>query len=150
NSDNRPSVIDTTARQTFFPTLFRYSEPYVPGSTINNTNRFFDGNKDFYDRAYGQVVRMILWQRRLRIAQERKWGEVGVYSKFVKNNSGSSDLIVSDKIIEANNIEYFDQDFGIGNQPRGLAINDYQIWFFDPVRGVICRLSLDGVKQISE
>lgn len=150
NSDNRPSVIDATAQQTFFPTLFRYAEPYVPGSNINLTNRFFDANKDEFTASYGQVVRMVQWQKRLRVAQERKWGEVGVYSKFIKNNNGATQLIVNDQIIEQNNIQYFDQDFGIGNQPDCLAINDYQIWFFDPIRGAFCRLSLDGIKQISE
>jgi len=150
NSDNRPSTIDGTAQQTFFPTLFRFSEPYVPGTNILQTNRFFDANKDEFTTSYGQVMRMVQWQKRLRVAQERKWGEVGVYSKFIKNNNGETQLIVNDQIIEQNNIQYFDQDFGIGNQPDCLAINDYQIWFFDPVRGAICRLSLDGIKQISE
>lgn len=150
NSDNRPNVIDGTAQQTFFPTLFRFGEPYVPGTNINNFNRFFDGNSDEFNPGYGQVRRMVQWQKRLRVAQERKWGEVGVYSKFIKNNNGATQLIVNDLIIEQNNIQYFDQDFGIGNQSDCLAINDFQIWFFDPVRGAFCRLSLDGVKQISE
>lgn len=149
NSDNRPSVIDSTALQTFFPTLFRYAEPYVPGTNIYLANRFFDVNSDEFDASHGQVMRMIQWQRRLRVAQERKWGEVGVYSKFIKNNNGTTQLIVNDRIIEQNNIQYFDGDFGVGNQTE-LGVNGFQIWFFDPVRGAFCRLSLDGIKQISE
>lgn len=149
NSDNRPSVIDSTALQTFFPTLFRYAEPYVPGTNIYQANRFYDVNSDEFDASHGQVMRMVQWQRRLRVAQERKWGEVGVYSKFIKNNNGSTDLIVNDQIIEQNNIQYFDGDFGIGNQHE-LGVNGFQIWFFDPVRGAFCRLSLDGIQQISE
>lgn len=149
NSDNRPSDIDSTALQTFFPTLFRFAEPYVPGTNIFLANRFFDVNKDEFDASHGQVMRMIQWQRRLRIAQERKWGEVGVYSKFIKNNNGTTELIVNDQIIEQNNIQYFDGDFGVGNQTE-IGVNGFQIWFFDPVRGTFCRLSLDGIKQISE
>ena len=53
-------------------------------------------------------MRMLQWQRRLRIGQQRKWGEVGVYSKFIKNNTGSTDLIVNDQIIDQNNIQYFE------------------------------------------
>jgi hypothetical protein len=150
NSDNRPSEIDSTAKQAFFPTLFRFAEPYVPGTNIFQANRFFDVNKDEFDAGYGQVQRLIQWQRRLRVAQERKWGEVGVYSKFIKNNNGATQLIVNDQIIEQNNIQYFDMDSGIGNQPDCLAVNDFQIWYFDPVRGTFNRLSLDGIKQISE
>lgn len=150
NSDNRPDVIDATAQQAFFPTLFRFAEPYVPGTNTYLANRFFDVNKDEFDFSHGQVQRMVQWQRRLRVAQERKWGEVGVYSKFIKNNNGTAQLIVNDQIIEQNNIQYFDGDFGIGNQSDCLGINGFQIWFFDPVRGAFCRLSLDGIKQISE
>jgi len=149
NSDNRPSVIDATAKQTFFPTLFRFAEPYVPGTNIFNANRFFDANKDEFDASHGQVRRMVQWQRRLRIGQERKWGEVGVYSKFIKNNNGAVQLIVNDQIIEKNNIQYYDGDFGLGNQTE-VAINGFQLWFFDPVRGAFCRISLDGIKVISE
>lgn len=149
NSDNRPSEIDANALQTFFRVLFRYAEPYVPGTNIYQANRFFDVNLDEFDASHGQVMRMVQWQRRLRIAQERKWGEVGVYSKFIKNNNGTTQLIVNDQIIEQNNIQYFDGDFGVGNQTE-LGINGFQIWFFDPVRGTFNRLSLDGIKQISE
>src|SRR5262249_46784599 len=52
NSDNRPSVIDATAQQTFFPTLFRYAEPYVPGTNTYQANRFFDANKDEFTASY--------------------------------------------------------------------------------------------------
>lgn len=149
NSDNRPSVIDSTALQTFYPTLFRWAEPYVPGTNTYLANRFFDVNKDEFDASHGQVRRMVQWQRRLRIGQERKWGEVGVYSKFIKNNTGATDLIVNDQIIEQNNIQYFDGDFGLGNQTE-IAVNGFQLWFYDPVRGAFCRLSLDGMKNISE
>jgi len=149
NADNRPSVIDANAQQTFFPTLFRFAEPYVPGTNIFRANRFYDGNKDEFDTSYGQVKRMVQWQRHLRIAQERKWGQIGVYAKFIKNNNGASQLIVNDQIIEQNNIQYYDGDFGVGNQTE-LGINGFQLWFFDPVRGALCRLSLDGIQQISE
>lgn len=149
NSDNRPSVIDSTAIQTFYPTLFRWAEPYVAGTNTYLANRFFDVNKDEFDASHGQVRRMVQWQRRLRIGQERKWGEVGVYSKFIKNNTGSTDLIVNDQIIEQNNIQYFDGDFGLGNQTE-IAVNGFQLWFFDPVRGAFCRLSMNGIDNISE
>jgi hypothetical protein len=149
NSDNRPSVIDATALQTSYPTLFRWAEPYVPGTNTYLANRFFDVNKDEFDASHGWIMRMIQWQRRLRIGQERKWGEVGVYSKFIKNNTGSTDLIVNDQIIEQNNVQYFEGDFGLGNQTE-IAVNGFQLWFFDPIRGAACRLSMNGIDNISE
>ena len=149
NSDNRPSVIDATALQTTYPTLFRWAEPYVPGSATYLANRFYDVNKDEFDASHGTIMRMLQWQRRLRIGQQRKWGEVGVYSKFIKNNTGSTDLIVNDQIIDQNNIQYFDADFGLGNQTE-VAVNGFQLWFPDPIRGAWCRLSMNGIDSISE
>lgn len=149
NADNRPSIVDTTSLQTYYSTLFRYSQSYQLGTNINNTNRFYPDNFDEFIKEYGDIQRMIVWEKKVRIAQKRKWGEIGVYSKFITNNTGQTSLTVSDTIITPNNIQYFQGDYGIGNQTR-CAVNGFQIWFPDPVRGLLCRLSLDGVKVISE
>jgi hypothetical protein len=67
----------------------------------------------------------------------------------MSNNTGQTTLIVSDTIITQNNIQYFEGDYGIGNQTR-CGVNGFQIWFPDPVRGLFCRLSLDGIKVLSQ
>jgi hypothetical protein len=93
---------------------------------------------------------MYAWGNRLRIFQERKVGEVGVYAQFVLTNTGAVSFIKNESIITANNIQYYEEDFGMGNQPNGLISSGYQNYFFDPVRGAWLRVSLDGVKNISE
>lgn len=150
NADNRPSIVDTSAQQTYFSTLFRYSQAYQLGTNINNTNRFYPANFDEFSKDNGDIRRLIVWQKKVRVAQTRKWGEIGIYSKFMTNNTGETTLIVSDTIITPNNIQYFEGDYGVGNQPDCIGVNGFQIWFVDPVRGVFCRLSLDGIKVLSE
>lgn len=150
NSDNKPSVIDKTAKQTFFSTLFRYSEAYQPGTNINNTNRFYPNNFDEFDKSFGSIQRIIVRQREARIFQQRRCGRVGIYQKFVRNNEGETQLIVSDTIITPNNIQYFEGEWGIGNQPSSLSSSGYADYFADPVKGYFCRLSLDGIIPISE
>lgn len=150
NADNRPSVVDTNAKQTYFSTLFRYSQADQLGTNINNSNRFYPDNFDEFSKDFGDIRRLIVWQRKVRVAQTRRWGEIGIYSKFMKNNTGETTLIVSDTIITPNNIQYFEGDYGVGNQPDCIGINGFQIWFTDPVRGVFGRLSLDGIKVLSE
>lgn len=150
NADNRPSIVDTTAKQTYFSALLRYSQADQLGTNVNNSNRFYPANFDEFTKQYGDIMRMIVWQKRVRIAQKRKWGEIAVYGKFIKNNSGEVSLVVSDTIITPNNIQYMEWDYGVGNQSDCIATNGYQIWFTDPVRGAFCRLSLDGIKVISE
>lgn len=149
NSDNRPNVIDTTALQTYFNTLFRFSQPYQLGTNINNTNRFYPNNFDEFTKEFGAVIRMYVWQRELRIFQERRCGRVGVFAKFIKNNTGANSLITSDTIITPNNIQYFEGNFGIGNQAASLVSSGFQNYFADPVRGAFLRLSLDGLIEIS-
>lgn len=150
NSDNRPNIVDTTAKQTYFSTLFRYSEPYQLGTNINNTNRFFPNNLDEWTKEFGDVMRIIAWERELRIFQKRRIGHTGIYAKFIKDNDGVNTLVTTDTIISQNNIEYFEGSFGIGNQPASLIVSGFQNYFPDPVRGAFLRLSLDGLKNISE
>jgi hypothetical protein len=150
NSDTRPDIVDTTARQTYFSTLFRFSLPYQPATFINNTNRFTPNNFDEFTKEYGDIIRMVAWQKRLRIFQYRRCGEVGVYAKFIKDNSGVNQLVTSDTIITSNNIQYFEGNFGIANQQSSLIVSGFQCYFPDPIRGAILRLSLDGLKNISE
>jgi len=150
NADNRPNVVDTTALQTYFSTLFRYSEPYQLGANINNTNRFYAVNFDEFDKSYGDIIRLIVRQREMRVFQKRRCGRVGIYQKFIKNNAGNTDLVVSDTIITQNNIQYFEGEWGIGNQSSSLSSAGYADYFADPVKGYFCRLSLDGIVPISE
>ncbi len=150
NSDNKPNVIDTTALQTYYSTLFRFSQPFQLGTAINNSNRFYFNNFDEFDKSFGDIIRMRVRQRELRIFQSRRCGRVGIYSKFIKDNTGVNQLVTTDSIITPNNIQYFEGEYGIGNQPDSLASAGYVDYFSDPVKGYWCRLSLNGIEPISE
>ena len=149
NSDSRAVVQDTTAKNTYFSTLFRYSLNYQVGTNINNTNRFYPNNFDEFDKSHGDVVRMKSRQRELRVFQKRRTGRVGIYAKFVKNNDGNTNLIVSDTIITQNNIQYYEGEFGIGNQPDSLSSSGFADYFVDPVKAEFLRLSVNGLENIT-
>lgn len=150
NSDNKPNVIDVTALNTYFSTLFRFSQPDILGTNINNANRFYFNNFDEFDKSFGDIIRMRVRQRELRIFQYRRCGRVGIYQKFITGNAGSNQLITTDTIITPNNISYFEGEYGIGNQPDSLCSSGYVDYFADPVKGYWCRLSLNGIEPISE
>jgi hypothetical protein len=150
NSDNKPNVVDTTARKTTFNTLFRFSVPDVLGTNINNSNRFYFNNFDEFSKEFGPIMKMRVRQRELRIFQYRRCGQVGIYQKFIKDNSGVNQLVTTDTIITPNNIRYFEGEYGIGNQPDSLCSSGYVDYFADPVKGFWCRLSLNGIEPISE
>jgi hypothetical protein len=119
------------------------------GTNINNTNRFYPNNFDEFDKSHGDVIRMRARQRELRIFQKRRTGRVGIYSKFVKNNDGSTNLIVSDTIITPNNIQYYEGEFGINNQPDSLSSSGYADYYSDDVKGAFLRVSANGVENIT-
>jgi len=150
NSDNRPSVQDVTALQSTFDTLFRYSEAFQVGTTINDSNRFYPNNTDEFDKSFGSVQRMTVYQRQLTIWQERNTGIINIYAKFIKDNNGVNTLVTTDAIITPNNIEYYEGGYGIGNQQDCIAVNGYQRYAIDPVKGVSLRLSRDGFTATSE
>jgi hypothetical protein len=150
NSNSRPITYDPNAGQFTFGSLVRWGEQDLQDTNLNNSNRFFDENSDEYINNYGPIIRMVQWQKVLRIMQYRKCGEVGVYAQYLKTNTGEVQLVKSDTIITKNNIQYMDGDVGIGNQADGIGINGYDLYFPDPVKGSFHRWSLDGIKDISE
>lgn len=149
NSNSRAIVQDTLAKQTYYSTLFRYSLAYQVGTTINNTNRFYPNNYDEFDKSHGDVIRMRSRQKELRVFQKRRTGRVGVYAMFIKDNSGNNTLITTDNIITQNNIQYFEGEFGINNQPDSLSSSGYADYFADNIKGAFLRLSENGVENIT-
>lgn len=150
NSNGRPSVFEPNAKQVTDTTLFRFSQPYQAGTIINGMSLFYPNNYDNFTKDYGAVMRMINHERTLRIYQETRIGQVGVYSKFIKDKDGNSNLITSDAIITPNNIDYYTGRFGLGNQPSGIVTVGNVDYFVCPTRGYICRLSQDGITPLTD
>lgn len=147
NSNNRPSVYDENARQTYYPTLDRFSLAYQEDTNINNTNRFYPENQDEYDRAFGDIMRFHIRDRALNVYQKFKVGRVPILTQIVEDVSGNPLQANSSQLI--NKIAYYQGDYGIGDVPESLAWNNFADYFVDDYRGVVCRLSFDGIKPIS-
>lgn len=149
NSNTRPTKYDPNAGQFFYNTKVRWGQADQLDTNLNNSNRFYPNDFDEFDKQFGALGRMIVHGRELRLFQERKCGHVGVYAKFIKDNSGTNVLVTVDDIISKNNIEYFDGDFGISNQLDSISTSGYQNYFYDPIRNRLLRLSTDGLTDIS-
>lgn len=149
NDNSRVTAFDPNAKQQFFPTLVRWALADQLNTNINQTNRFFFQNADEFDKSHGPIVRLKARQRELRIYQYRRTGRTGIYARFLKQNDGTDVVATTNEIISKNNVEYFNGDFGIANQPASLISSGYVDYFTDPVRGTIIRISQDGAKEIS-
>jgi hypothetical protein len=146
--NGRPFVVDEYAKETYFPTLVRYSLDYQSGTNINDTNRFYAENFDEYDREKGDIQRLKTRGRQLRVFQNRACGVVPVLQNVVQTVDGSGILSQSGEII--NKIQYYQGEYGIGIQYCSLASSARADYFSDPVRGFQVRLSDDGLTPISE
>lgn len=148
DGNGRAFVIDEYAKEAYYPTLIRYSLEYQAGTSINQTNRFYAPNFDEYDRERGDIQRLKVRGRQLRVFQNRACGVVPILQSVVQTADGNSVLSQSAEII--NKIQYYLGDYGIGNQFCSLASSANADYFTDPVRGAQIRLSGDGMTPISE
>jgi hypothetical protein len=147
NSNGRPSVIDANARQTYFPTVIRFGQAYQSNTNINATNRFYYEDFDEYDRTFGDVLRLHVRDRYLKVFQKFKVGNVPILTQIVKDVTGNPLQANSNQLI--NKIQYYAGNFGIGDAATSLAWNNFADYFVDDLRGVVCRLSQNGIEPIS-
>ncbi len=147
NSNGRVSVVDENARQTYFPTLVRFGQSYQADTSVNGTNRFFPENFDTYDRGFGDIMRLHVRDRYMKVYQKLKVGNVPVLTQIVKDVAGNPLQANTDQLI--NKIQYYSGDYGIGDSPCSLAWDNFADYFVDDFRGVVCRLSQDGITPIS-
>ena len=147
NSNGRVSVVEENAKQTYYPTLVRFGQSYQADTSINGTNRFYPENFDTYDRGFGDIMRLHVRDRYMKVYQKLKVGNVPVLTQIVKDVAGNPLQANTDQLI--NKIQYYSGDYGIGDSPCSLAWDNFADYFVDDFRGVVCRLSQDGITPIS-
>lgn len=147
NIDGRPSVIDINARKAYYSTMVRFGQSYQPNTNINGLNRFFPANFDEYDYSYGDIMRLKVRDRFIRVFQKFKVGKVPLYSQIVKDPANAQNLIVSDKLI--NPIAYYVGDLGIGEHAESLISYSYADYFTSNIKGIIARVGEEGVTFLS-
>lgn len=150
NSNGRPFVYDENANQVTYPVMHRWSLAYQTNTNINRASRFYPQNFDEFIREFGSIKRMMFWDKTLTIFQERKVGRIGVYNKFITDAAGNQQLITTTDIITQNNVQYYNGEFGVGNQPDSVVQSGFAYYFVDPIRGKQLRLSRDGITDLSE
>lgn len=150
NSNGRESIVDPNAKEVENDVLVRWSLPYQQNTNINGSNNFRFENFDEIDREKGKIQRFKVRNKQLRVFQNRGVGVYGIYGKFIRNNNNQSELVVTDEIITSNNIQYYQGDYGLGEEFCGLASSEKADYFTYPVTGSQIRLSADGMTNLSE
>lgn len=146
-SDGRSFIVDENAGETYNPTLVRFSQAYQFGTNINGLNRFYFENFDEYARAYGDIWKLDYYASYMKVGQVLRIGNVPVLLQIVNTADGTGSLTSSDQLL--NTIVYYQGDFGIGTAPESWARNNFVVYGCDNIRGVVWRLSQDGITVIS-
>lgn len=146
--NGRAFIRDQYAKQIYYPTTVRYSLEYQPNTNINDTNRFLSGNLDEYDREKGAIQRLKTRGRQMRIFQSRACGVAPILQNMLQTADGNTVVSQSTEIL--NKIQYYQGDYGIGEQYCSLASSAQADYFVDPVLGAQIRLSNDGMTSLTE
>lgn len=150
NSNGRVFTYEPDAAQITYPNMYRWSLAYQTDTNINQTCRFYAENFDETNRRHGAIRKMAQLESELIFFLEKKIGHTGVFQKFITDNGGNSQLVTTNSIITQNNIQYYNGDIGVGNQPTAVVQSDFVFYGVDTFKNIIWRLSRDGVTDLSE
>ena len=82
-------------------------------------------------------------------AQENKVSRISVARNIIKSAEGA-DVSVALSQLPFNVDLYFSGDYGCGNNPESVLIQDNQVFFVDVSRSAVCRLASSQLFPISE
>lgn len=119
-------------------------------SGLNASNQFNVANpitKDLLP-SYGAIQKLYAWANRLTIFCEDKVLNALSDKDQLFNADGSSNIVASNNVIGS--VNEYAGDFGISDVPESFAVYGFRVYFADRMRGVMLRLSADGLTVISQ
>ena len=148
SSNGRANIFAPQAKQLNLPTDIRYSDTYVPNTNINGLSRFYGAAFDTYDRVNGSIQKLAIRDNYLICFQELKTGYIPIMQSIIEDQGtgNNANVAISTKLL--NKIRYYVGDFGIGLNPESFARFAGTMYFADPNRGFILKLS-GGLEPIS-
>jgi len=142
-------VEDDTQQQHRSNTLI-YSGIYNSRTGVNNTNQFsvgLDITKSL-DPANGSIQKLFAENTNLTIFQESKVSAALIDKDAIYTAEGSPMQTTSNVVI--GQVQAYLGEYGISRNPESFAYYGYQKYFSDRDRGVVLRLSRDGITEISK
>ncbi|MBC8437143.1 hypothetical protein H8D85_02345 [bacterium] len=145
----RPNALLEDFKQTRKHSTCFYSEQYIANTHINGLSSFFpDVSFQEFERSYNSIQKLHSRDNQLIIFQEDKVSKSLVNRNIIYNIDGSGNVATSDTVL-SQTVPYLG-NYGICRNPESFAANGNKMYFVDIKRGVVLRLSLDGMTPISE
>ena len=125
-----------------------YSGIYNSRTGVNNTNSFPTGQAitRSLDPINGSIQKIHTTESDLIIFQENKISKAPMNKSIIYSSEG---VAVAPQSLVIGQTEPYLGEYGISRNPESFAISGFRKYFADKDRGVILRLSRDGITEIS-
>jgi hypothetical protein len=153
NSNNtsigRPFAENPDAKRAFRTGSVTYSDPFLVDSYILGLSSFNLSKANFTDLNYihGPIRALVNRDDSIVFLQEKKVGIFPVSRNIIESASGGSILTTTTDVVGVP--QYYQGDYGVGNNPESVATERGRIYFSDIRAGKVIRLSQDGLQEIS-
>jgi len=126
-----------------------YSGLFNSKTGVNETNQFSTAtpNTKSLDPLNGSLQRIYAEDTNLICFQERKVSRALIDKDAIYSAEGNATVTTSQQVI-GEFVPYVGE-YGISNNPESFAQFGFRKYFVDKDRGVVCRLSRDGITEIS-
>lgn len=144
-------TVDPDQGQTRYIDQVTYSDPFVVGSKINGLSNFNPVELPFkeYGRVYGSIQRLFAFENRLEVYQQDKVQYSMVSRDVIYNNQGDGSTVGTLSNTLSDPVAY-SGEYGISDNPESFSVYGSRRYFVDLKRGVVCRLSQNGIEPISD
>jgi hypothetical protein len=125
-----------------------YSEPFVESTNINGLNEFnlSTANYKELDKQFGSIQKLHSRDNDVLVLQEERASKVMFGKDALYNGDGTVNVTSISEVL-GQNIPYIGES-GIGKNPESFTFNNYQVFYANIRRGLILRLSIDGITEI--
>ena len=149
NGVKASSTSDTYGRKNYKHGLI-FSGLYNSKTDINNLNQFIkaEGITKDLNPEYGSIQKLFTRNTNILAFCENKVLKILSNKDALFNADGNTNLTSSKAVLGT--AVPFSGDYGISRNPESFAEDEFRCYFTDRDRGVVCRLSMDGVTPISD
>ena len=146
----RKHTYNQYAKEEHRNTTVYYSGPYLPSSNVNGLSEFNLIDLPFkeYSIGYGDIERAIESDSNLILFHSNKVTRVMVQKALLMGATGDSNVALSDQILSV--ATPYAGNYGPAKAAESVVKYGRRIYFVDPLRGCMVRLSTDGLTLISQ
>lgn len=142
-------IVDTNNSQQRLSSSIIYSGVFNSRTGVNNTNQFSvaDDITRSVDPSQGTIQKLYSEDSNLIIFQENKVSRALIDKDAIYSAEGQPMTTSGAAVI--GQIQQYAGNYGISTNPESFAVYGYRKYFADRTQNVICRLSQDGITEIS-